>query len=218
MGGGGGPPAPPPFNPIKIGPLANRALGADIARYKDMGFPVFPGLAAVRQKEIEDAYKQMTGPLNPEFQQDFMRQATIGVQGAVGGGDPFSGMGYGKGSFAKGAQTAGFTRETLAKQDYDRARFESLLQANPVPQLGLSQNDLASLFIYNTGAQNAFSMSNYANKVAGANADYANQVNTYNTIGNTISGLGSIYSNYASFNGFGGDGAASLGSSFGGGV
>lgn len=199
-GGGGSPPAPPPFHPIKIGGdtgIANKALRQDIRRYLDYKFPVFPGLATARQNEIEDAYKRLTGPLAPELQSDFMARATTGANAVTGGGDPYSGMAFQKGSFAKGGQSASFARQDLANQDYNRSRFESLLQQNPIPGLGLSQNDIASLYIYNTGAQNAFSMSNYANQIAGANANYANQVNMYNTIGSTISSLGNIYANYA---------------------
>jgi hypothetical protein len=216
MGGGAGGSAPqqPPFNPIKITGehgIANKALNQDIRRYMSYQFPVFPGLSAVRQSEIEDAYRQLTGPLSPEFQNDFMQKATVGSQAVTGGGDPFSGMAYQKGSFAKGSQSASFTRETLAKQDYDRARMEGLMQANPVPGLGLSQNDIMSMFVYNTGAQNTWNMGNYANQVAGANADYASQVSMGNNIGNLISGLGSIYSNYQMNNVGGTNEAAAFG-------
>ncbi len=207
-GGGAQPPEQPPFHPINIfggkdAPpnsgqrgIADRALGQDILKYFSYQFPVFPGMTKLRDAEIEDAYKQLTGPLSPDFQNTFVRNASVTAQGATGGGDPFSGMGMGKGSFSRGGQTASVARQTLAKQDYDRARFEGLLQANPVPQLGLSQNDLLSLSIYNTGAQNAWSMSNYANNIAGANAQFAANQQDYNTIGNLISGLGSIYANY----------------------
>jgi hypothetical protein len=202
LGGGGssGPPSPPPFNPIDISKIANQALTQDISRYASYQFPVFPGLASVRQAEIEDAYKQLTGPLAPEFQSTFMNNAMTSTQRAVGGGDPFSGMNYQTGSFAKGAASASFTRQNLALEDYNRARFESLLGQNPVPGLGLSQNDLLSMYLYNTGAANASAMSNYSNQIAGANAAYANQVATYNAIGNTIAGLGNIYANYSMYN------------------
>jgi hypothetical protein len=206
-GGGGGPPAPPPFHPMDINKIADKALSQDIRRYQDMGFPVFPGLSSVRQAEIEDAYKQLTSPLNPEFQSEFMKNATLTSRGAVGGGDPFSAMGMQKGSFSSGSQSATFAKQALAKQDYDRARMESLIQQNPVPGLGLSQQDLLSMYVYNTGAQNQWAMGNYANQVAGANADYQNQVNTWNTIGNTIGSLGSIYGQFGGFGGFGGGGS-----------
>ena len=200
-GGGQQPPEMPPFHPIKIDKLSDKALEQDLRRYFSYQFPVFPGMTDVRQREIEDAYKQLTSPLSPEFQNEFMRNSTVAQQGVTGGGDPYSGMALGDGSFGKGAISSSFTRQTLAKQDYDRARFEGLQSANPIPGIGLSQNDLLSLYIYNTGAQNAWSMSNYANQVAGANAQYAAQQQDFNTIGSLISGLGNIYANYQFHNG-----------------
>lgn len=214
MGGGGSAPEQPPFNPIKIGGehgIVNKALNQDIRRYFSYQFPVFPGMSAVRDAEIKDAYDQLTGPLSPEFQNQFLRNASVTQQGVTGGGDPLSGMANVNGSFSKGAQTASVARQTMAKQDYDRGRMESLIGANPVPGLGLSQNDILSLYTYNTGAQNAWSMGNYANQVAGANADYSAQVQDYNSIGNLISGLGSIYANYnMGGGGFDGGSAASF--------
>jgi hypothetical protein len=207
-GGGAQPPQQPPFHPINIfgGPdapphsgqqgIADRALGQDLNRYFSYQFPVFPGMTDIRNNEIQDAYKQLTGPLSSDFQNTFLKNAAVTSQSVTGGGNPYSGIAGGAGSFVQGNETASVARQTLAKQDYDRSRFEGLLQANPVPQLGLSQNDLLSLSIYNTGAQNAWSMSNYANQVAGANASFAAQQQDYSTIGSLISGLGSVYANY----------------------
>ena len=73
--------------------------------------------------------------------------------------------------------------------------MESLISQNPVPGLGLSQQDLLSMYVYNTGAQNAWAQQNYGNQIAGANADYAQQVAMWNNIGGTISSFGSIYGN-----------------------
>lgn len=203
-GGSGSAPKQPPFHPMDISKIANAALQKDVSFYQSQQFPLFPGLADARNAEIQDAYKQLTQPLAPEFQSEFMKNATLGARGSVGGGDPFSAMGMQKGSFASGSQTASFTKQALAKQDYDRSRMESLIQQNPLPGLGLSQGDLLSMTLYNTGAQNQWAMSNYANQIAGANADYANQVQTWNSIGNTISGLGNIYGQMGGFGGFGG--------------
>jgi hypothetical protein len=195
-GGGQQPPEQPPFNPIKIPKLADKALEQDLRKYFSYQFPVFPGMTDVRQAEIEDAYKQLTSPLSPEFQNEFLKNAVTTNRSVTGGGNPYSGMGLTKGSFNQGSTSASFTRQAMAKQDYDRSRMEGLQQQNPIPGIGLSQNDLLSLYIYNTGAQNAWSMSNYANQVAGANASFAAQQNDYNSIGNLVSGLGSIYANY----------------------
>ena len=217
MGGGQqGPPAPPPFHPINIfggtegvdhgkntgqQGIADRALEQDLRRYFDMQFPVFPGMTDIRNREITDAYNQLTGPLSKDFSNNFLRNATVSQQGVTGGGDLYSGMAHREGSFAKGAETASVARQTLAKQDYDRSRFEGLLQQNPVPQLGLSQNDLLSLITYNTGAANSFSMANFANGIAQANAQNASFQSDMSSIGSLISGLGSIYSNYQMNNG-----------------
>lgn len=199
LGGGSGGSAPqtPPFHPIDISKIANAALNKDINRYESYRFPVFPQLSALRQNEINDAYQQLTSPLGPEFQNEFMRNATIGTEAATGGGNPYSGMALADGSIAKGSQSASFTRQAMAKQDYDRQRFEGLISANPVPGLGLSQQDIASMYIYNTGGQNAFAMGNYANQIAGANANYAAEQNNINSIGNLISGLGNMYTNWS---------------------
>ncbi len=196
---GGSPPQAPPFHPIDIKKIGDNALRQDQNWYNSLTFPVFPGLNDARQAEITDAYKQLTGPLSPEFQNEFMNNATLASRAATGGGDPYSAMGMQKGSFSSGQQTASFTRQDLAKQDYDRSRMESLISQNPVPGLGLSQQDLLSMYVYNTGAQNAWAQSNYANNIAGANASYANQVNMWNSIGNTISSFGSIYGSTGGF-------------------
>lgn len=199
FGGGPKPPEMPPFNPLELWGkkgIATKALDQDIRRYFNMQFPVFPGMMDLRQKEIEDAYSQLTSPLSKDFSNTFLKNATVAGQGVTGGGNPFSGMGLQKGSFNRGAMTASVARQTMAKEDYDRARFENLLQMNPIPQLGLSQNDMLALTIYNTGAQNSWNMANYANQIAGANASYASMQNDFNTIGNLISGMGSIYGNY----------------------
>ena len=198
FGGGGGQQAPqaPPFHPIDIKKIGDNALRQDLDWYQSLGFPVFPGLKDVRQNEIEDAYKQLTGPLSPEFQNEFMNNATLASRVTTGGGDPYSGMSMRKGSFAEGQQSASFAKQSLAKQDYDRSRLESLESQNPVPGLGLSQQDLLSMYVYNTGAQNAWAQNNYSQGISQANADYASQVSTWNNIGNTISSFGSIYSNW----------------------
>lgn len=205
-GGGAKPPEQPPFHPINIfgeikegagkQGIADRALEQDLKRYFDMQFPVFPGMTDIRQREIEDAYKQLTSPLSPEFSNQFLKTAAVNQQGVTGGGNPYSGMALRNGSFNEGAMTASVAKQTMAKQDYDRGRFENLVMQNPVPQLGLSQNDILSLITYNTGAANAFAMSGYANQIAGANASFAAMQNDYNSIANLISGIGSIYSNY----------------------
>jgi hypothetical protein len=207
-GGGQSPPAPPPFHPIDIsGPhgIAFRALQQDVNRYLSYQFPVFPGMADLRKNEIEDAYKQLTGPLSPEFQQQFLSNAQLAQQNVTGGGNLYSGMALGqKGSLAQGATSASFARQTMAKQDYDRTRLESLVQANPIPGLGLTQQDLLNLYVYNTGAQNASLMSNYANQIAGANAQFASENQLWGSIGNIVGGLGSAYGNYVNAGGFGG--------------
>jgi hypothetical protein len=164
-------------------------------------FPMYPGLQALRQAEIEDAYKQLTGPLSPEFQNEFMRNATLQARTTTGGGDPFSGMGLKPGTMNRGAMSANVARQTMAKQDYDRLRLQNLIQQNPMPGLGLTQDQIMAMYVYNTGAQNASAMQNYANSIAGANAAYQNQVQTWQGVGNLVSGLGSIYSNYQNYGG-----------------
>lgn len=198
MGGGAKAPEQPPFHALDIEKIADAALKQDIRRYQSYRYPQFPGLTAVRQAEIDDAYKQLTGPLDPSFQQTFMRGAASTAQQVTGGGDPMSGMGLRAGSFGGGAMSANVTRQAMAKQDYDRTRLEGLIQANPLPGLGLSQRDILGLYVYNTGAQNASAMQGYAADVAAANQAYSNQVATWSTIGNTISSVGSSYGKYMS--------------------
>jgi hypothetical protein len=148
--------------------------------------------------------------MSSTFQNEFLKNASVAGQSVTGSGDLYSGMGLGNGSFGKGDISANFTRQALAKQDYDRANFESVLGQNPIPGLGLSQNDILSLYNYNTGAQNAWSMSNYANQIAQANASYGAQQAAFSSIGSLVSGLGATYTNYNNnFGGFGGFGGTS---------
>lgn len=198
VSGGGAASAPqtPPFNPINIPSIANAALGQDIQKYFSYNFPVFPGMTALRNSEITNAYQQLTQPLAAPFESGFLDSATTGQHNVTGGGDLYSGAALQPGSFAKGAVSSNVTRQILAKQDYDRANLEQLQSANPQPGLGLSQNDLLSLFTYNTGAANAFAMNQYANQIAQANATYGAQQQTFGAIGNAIAGLGSTYTNY----------------------
>ena len=195
-GGGGSPPQAPPFKKLNVADIANKALTTDQAWYKSLQFPVFPGMGDIRQAEIEDAYKQLTSPLSPEYQSTFVKSALNKSSVTTGGGDPFSGMALQKGSAARGGVSADVTRSTLAKQDYDRARFESLESANPIPGLGLSQQDLLGMYTYNTNASNANAMQRFSQGVAGANSAFQNQANMWNTVGSAVSSIGNIYGNY----------------------
>ena len=207
-GGGSSPPKAPPFNPITIGGnngIAQKALDQDLARYFSYQF-LFPGMTQMRQSEINDAYKQLTGPLSPDFQQEFLRNASTTNAAVTGGGNLYSGAGQVDNSFNKGSESASVTRQTMAKQDYDRARMESLIQQNPIPGLGLSQGDLLSLFVYNTGAANASAMQNFAQGINNANLQNSMFQNNLNSIANLVGGLGNIYSNYQNYNNAGSGG------------
>jgi hypothetical protein len=97
-------PQPPAFNPIDIGQAVANALQYDEQGFlwSDQDFLArFPGLVATRNDEIDKAYNELTGPLDPTLQNSFTTNAIGAGLNTVGGGDPLSGLGMTEGSFGK---------------------------------------------------------------------------------------------------------------------
>src|SRR5437870_13261695 len=106
MGGGSSaPPAPPKFQPIDVWQTELAALDQSKTQYSEsdnLFGQMYPGLVSARQSDIANAYKQLTGPLPPELEGAFTKNALGRTASVVGGGDPMSGLGLTKGSFGRG--------------------------------------------------------------------------------------------------------------------
>lgn len=136
--------------------------------------------------DIENAYKQLTGPLDPSVQNAFVTSGIEKGLGVTGAGNAGAGIAPGTlGSNVAGTTTA---KDILSKQDYDRAYFQSLIESNPERAFGLSGADVANLSIANTGGLNQNNQLQYSSTLAGIAAQGAAGVQT----GQAISSLGTI--------------------------
>jgi hypothetical protein len=174
-------PKPAPFFPIDIAKTGQDAINADQAGFatSDADFQKrFPGLALGRTSEVDDAYKQLTGPLDPNVQSSFVNQGLSSALTAFGGGSPYANV-TGAGTAGKKAVSSSVANDVSQKQDYDRSAFNNLITTNLPRAFGLSGSDAANLSIANTGNLNATNQANYAGSVATSNArnatDAANQ-------------------------------------------
>lgn len=162
------PPQAPPFFPIDIPNVINQALQYDTAGFdwSDQDFiSRFPGLVATRNQQMNDAYRQLTGPLDLTLQQDFTQRAIQQSLGATGGGNASAGLE--KGSFAKNQASVSFAQQLLNKQDVDRSYFDQLIGNNPQRAFGLSGSDVTNLNIANTGGLNSSNQQAYQAQLAG---------------------------------------------------
>lgn len=191
--GKGTPQAPqaPAFNPVDIPDAMARALSYDVAGYdwSDNDFlSRFPGLVAQRNQQLDSAYNELTGPLNPTVEGSFLRQGLGQGIASTGSGDPLSGLGMTEGSAGRNAASASFANSVLAKQDYDRSFFDQLLAANPQRQFGLGGGDVAGLAALNTGGLNAFNQMDFQSQLAGIYGQGAQSAQT----GQNIAALGAL--------------------------
>jgi hypothetical protein len=204
----GSPSAPrqPKLNPINIPDVVAQAINYDTQGYiaSDADFAArFPGLVQARDTTIEDAYKQLTGPLDPTVQNVFEKQGLAKSLGAFGGGNPAPSVGQ-VGSASGNTVAASIANSVMQKQDYDRSYFQSLLSSNPERAFGLSGSDVANLAIANTGTLNANNTIAYNNQINSANASAAAGVQTgqlISGIGSTIGGIAGIFNNSNYLNG-----------------
>lgn len=150
----------------------------------------FPGLVATNNRQIEDAYNQLTGPLDPTVQGSFVRQGLNAGSNAVGGGDPLSGLGLTQGSAGRNAASVSFANSALEKQNYDRQNFTQILNSplNQQRAFGLGGGDIAGLAALNTGGLNAFNQQDYQSQLSGIYAQGQQSAAT----GAQIAALGSL--------------------------
>lgn len=171
---GGSTPAPPKFQPIDINSVGNQALQADIMGYNLADADLakrFPGLVSGRQQQTQDAYNQLTGPLDPTVQNSFVNQGLAQSFGAFGGGNNSAGVGTG--TAAGNAVATSLANNVQKKQDYDRQYFEQLLGYNPQRQFGLTGEDVTNMAMANTQGQNAYNQQKYAAQYGNYNAKNA---------------------------------------------
>ena len=164
------PPAVPYFKPIDINATIAQALNYDTEgfNFSDQDFASrFPGLVSARNQQVQDAYSQLTGPLDPTVENQFATNALGAGIGTVGGGDPLSALGMTQGSFGSNVATATLGNELLDKQSKDRSYFETLIGNNPQRAFGISGSDVANLGIANTGGLNASNQQQYSSTLAG---------------------------------------------------
>lgn len=176
-GGAGAAPEPPKFKKANIEKTASNAL-----KFDELGWQLsdndllarFPGLVATRNANIEDAAKQLTGPLDPAVENQFTTKGLGDAMSAFGGGQDMADIGS-SGSAARGSVAASVAQQTQNKQDADRATFSQLLMENPGRIMGLTGQDAVSLAIANILGQNQSNYSSYAANVqSGAASGAAN--------------------------------------------
>lgn len=187
-GGGESAPKQPKFNPINIPDTIAQALSFDTQGFdaSDADFASrFPGLVKARESSIADAYRQLTGPLDPTVQGAFARQGIARAIGAFGGGS--AGAGIDPNGITGNTVSAAIANQVQNKQDLDKQNILNLFAQNPERQFGLTGGDVANLSIANTGSLNQNNAIGYQNQVAGANASYAQNIQ----LGQLIAGLGS---------------------------
>lgn len=157
-------PQAPAYSPIDIpGAIAN-ALNYDTAGYNwsDADFVSrFPGLVATRNQQIDDAYNQLTGPLDPTVENMFTKGGLQAGLNATGSGDPLSGLGMTEGSFGRNTASTTMANSLLQKQDYDRSYLDQLIANNPERAFGISGQGVTNLSLANVGALNASNQQNY---------------------------------------------------------
>ncbi len=171
--GGASAPKPATFIPTNIGQVSNLATQFDTLGYNlsDQDFVSrFPGLVSQRNSTITDAFKQLTGPLDPTVQNSFANSSTANTLESFGGGTGSIGT---KGSAARNAIGAGIVNQTNAKQDYDRQFFEQLIGQNPERTFGLGGGDQVNLLISNILGANQNRYAGYASNVSTSNASSA---------------------------------------------
>ena len=196
MGSTPKPPEAPKFYPIDIPSTLQQALETDIAGYKasDADFATrFPGLVAGKDLDIKQAFRELTGPLDPQVQNAFTQRGLERALVNTGGGNPLAGVG-GIGTASGNNAAVSIANSIQQKEDYDRSYFNSLIASNPERAFGLSGADVANLSIANTGGLNAASQQQYSTTLQGIAAQGQAGVQT----GQAISAIGSIFGNLSS--------------------
>lgn len=165
-------PEPPPFFPVNLQDAQRRAIEADTLGYQlsDQDFARrFPGLVSGRQTQLNDAYRSLTGPLDPALQNQF---ATTGIERALsvtGQGSSLAGLGT-PGSASRNILATSVATDTMKEQDKSRDYFQSLMESTPQRNFGIDPTNLA---IGNVVGQNALQQAQYTGQVQAGNAQQA---------------------------------------------
>lgn len=163
-GGGSFGGAPPPkFTPVDIPSTQQLALQTDIQGYNLADADLakrFPGLVSENNAQINQAYKQLTGPLDPTVQNSFATQSIENSLNTTGGGNSMASIGP-SGSASQNQVAAGISNDVLQKQDSDRSYLDSLIAGNPQRSAGLSGGDVTNLAINNTQLQNDYNQAKF---------------------------------------------------------
>lgn len=131
----------------------------------------FPGLVGGRNTNVNTAYNELTGPLDPTLQNSFTKEGLSKALTTYGSADTSS-------VDAKGGAGGNLTAATVANRtqdykDYARGNFESALAENLPRSFGLSGPAIADAGIWNTQTLNNINQSNFANRVSVNNAQNA---------------------------------------------
>jgi hypothetical protein len=166
-------PTPPKVFPVDLNATENAATQADITGYSlsDADFASrFPGLVQTRDTALNQAYNELTGPLDPTVQNTFQSRELGNSLSAFGGGSEKANV-TGKGSIGKNSMAAGFGRDVMSYQDYARNNLENAINANPERAIGLSGSGATNLAIANTTNLNQANQLAYAASIAQQNAN-----------------------------------------------
>jgi hypothetical protein len=193
FGGGGGSAQtvkPPKPIQLKLGQLEQNMVAADEAAYTAGDQYVsqyYPALAQARDNMIGQAYQAVTGPLDPTLQNSFVNAANMGSVNALGSGD--QGFGLSTGSLARNAAAANVATNTQQYQDYNRNFFESLNNMYAPRSFGMTPQDAANVYTFNTTQYN-----NYLEQLQAAKtqAYYQNIASSNQQAGATAGLVGSI--------------------------
>lgn len=166
---------PPPNEPIDINKLGGEVFNRNVLGYDMADADLakrFPGLVTGQKQQISDAYKQLTGPLDPKAQNTFATRAIENSLGSTGGGNSMASLGD-VGSAARNQTGVGMANQVMQKQDYDRSNFLNLLDSPlSAPRYAtLGPEDAVNLSLMNTQNLNSYNQAKYSAKIQQQNAD-----------------------------------------------
>lgn len=169
-----GQPPPPKVSPVNIASTLQTGIKADQFGYKfsDLDFNKrFPGLVATRDEDITKAYSELTGPLDPVVQNDFVTSGLEKSMGAFGGGAEAPDV-TSKGSVGRNTIGTSVGQDTSSYEDSARSYIETLLGENQPRAFGLSGGDILNLAVLNQGnlAQANQQAAGFASSVGAAQA------------------------------------------------
>lgn len=177
LGGGSGTssqPPPPKVYPVDIENTLKTGIAADQYGYNfsDLDFAKrFPGLVATRGEDLKTAYKELTGPLDPVVQNEFVTSGLEKSMSAFGAGAETPDV-VSKGGIGRNTIGTSVAQDATNYQDAARSYIETLQAENQPRAFGLSGGDLLNLAILNQGnlAQANQQAAGYASAVGAANA------------------------------------------------